>query len=99
MPGLAPWLSLSETHLDRVVGGLLAELLGVEAAVLGPRAEVAGADLPDDVAALEVVLGQAALAGVVGEAALAAAPRLSAVSASPDSAPKLIAETLSSAIS
>jgi len=45
------------------------QLLDVEAAVLGAGAEVAGAQLPDDVAALEVVGRQATLAGVVGEAA------------------------------
>jgi hypothetical protein len=45
-----------------------------------------------------MVRRQAALAGVVGEPALAAA-WLGAVTALPDSAPKLIAETLRSAIS
>ena len=57
-------------HLDLGIGGLLAELLGVEAALGGAAAEIARADLPDDVAAaLAVVARDAALAGIVGEAA------------------------------
>ena len=99
MPGLAPWLSLSETQLDVRVGGLVAELVGVEAAVLGARAEVAAAQLPDQVAAaFEVVLGQAALARVVGEAARVRAA-VERDERGLESAPKLIAETLSSAMS
>ena len=65
----------------------------------GPAAEIARADLPDQVTAvLEVVRADASLAGVMGETALAAPP-LSASIALADSAPKLIAETLSSAMS
>ena len=75
MPGLAPWLSFSDTHLTGSCGGLVGELVRVEVAVLGAGAEVAGADLPDQVAAVrQVVVGQAALAGVVGEPALRARP-------------------------
>ena len=98
MPGLAPWLSFSETHLIASCDRLLAELLGVEAAVLGPGAEVAGADLPDDVAALEVVRDRPPSPVSWANPPLAAA-WLSAVSGAPESAPKLIAETFSSAIS
>ena len=100
MPGLAPWLSFSETHLTLRVGGLVARTRRVEAAVLGARAEVAAADLPHQVAAVcEVVLGEAALAGVVGEAARGRAAVERDERVAPDSAPKLIAETLSSAMS
>ena len=68
--GLGALGHLDLDHLDLVVGGVRAEQLRIEVAVRGAAAEVAGADLPDQVAAvLEVVLGQAALAGVVGEAA------------------------------
>ena len=57
-------------HLDLVVGGAVAELSGVEVAVVGAGAEVAGTHLPDEVAAeFLVVRGDAAFAGVVGEAA------------------------------
>ena len=70
--GLGALAELERDALDVVVRGLVAELGRVEAAVLGARAEVAAADLPDEVAAvLEVVLRQAALAGVVREAAQA----------------------------
>src|SRR6185312_117759 len=52
--------------LDLRVRRLVPELVRVEVAVGGPGAEVAAAELPDQVAAApEVVLGQAALAGVV----------------------------------
>ena len=51
MPGLAPWLSLSETHLTWSWAALSANLRRVEVAVLRAAAEVAGADLPDEVAA------------------------------------------------
>ena len=68
--GLGALAELERDELDVRVRGLVLELLGVEAAVLGARAEVAAAELPDQVAAAcEVVLGQPALAGVVGEAA------------------------------
>ena len=67
--GLGSLAELERDHLDLVVGGRVAELAGVEVAVLGPGAEVAAADLPDQVAALAVVLAEPALAGVVGEPA------------------------------
>ena len=73
MPGLAPWLSLSETILTWSSAAVSRELVRVEVAVLGAGAEVAAADLPDQVAALAVVRAEPALAGVVGEAARAGA--------------------------
>ncbi len=68
VPGLGALGHLDLDHLHLVVGGVLLEQLGAEVAVGGAAPEVAGADLPDHVAAgLEVVLGQPALTGVVGE--------------------------------
>ena len=68
MPGLGALGDLDLDHLDLGQRSSLAEGLGVEVAVSVAAAEVAGADLPDQVAArLLVVLRQAALAGVVGE--------------------------------
>ena len=65
-PGFAPWLSLisiartGPARCRRPAGS-------IETAVLVAAAEVAGADLPDEVAALAVVVRDAALAGVVPE--------------------------------
>ena len=70
-PGLAPWLSLISIILICSVRGDRGEFRAVEAALRRPAAEIARADLPDDVAALLLVIGaEAALAGVMGEAAL-----------------------------
>ena len=61
---------LQRHALHGVVRGFVGELGLVEIAVGGAAAEVAGADLPDEVAAVpQVVLRQAAFAGVVGEPA------------------------------
>ncbi|CAM5476401.1 hypothetical protein SSPIM334S_01595 [Streptomyces spiroverticillatus] len=69
-PRLGPLRQLQRHALHRRVGGLLPELLGVEAPVLRTTAEISGAELPDDVAARpQVVLGEPALARVVGETA------------------------------
>ena len=57
-------------HLDLRIGRGRGEALGREAAVRVAAAEIAGADLPDDVAAVFAVVGaEAALAGVMREAA------------------------------
>ena len=70
MAGLGALRHLDLDHLDLRQGRVRAERLRVEVAVRVPAAEVAGADLPDQVAAgLLVVARQPALAGVVGEAA------------------------------
>ncbi len=53
-------------------------------------AEVAGADLEDELAAVRWCGREAALAGVLQAAGAAAAPRLSASTAVPESAPKLM---------
>ena len=66
--GLGALGDLDLDHLDLRQGGVLAERLRLEVAVGVPAPEVAGADLPDEVAAgFRVVLRQAPLAGVVGE--------------------------------
>ena len=71
MAGLGALADLELDHLDLVVGGDAGERFGIEAAVEMAAAEIAGADLPDDVAAVLAVIGaEAALAGVVREAAL-----------------------------
>ena len=53
--GFGALAELERDHLDLVVGGLVGELVLVEAAVLGAGAEVARADLPDQVATVAVV--------------------------------------------
>src|ERR1700688_4482664 len=70
MSGLGALADLEFDHLDLIVGGDAGEFLWVERAVPVAAAEIAGADFPDDVAAILAVIGaDAALAGVMGEAA------------------------------
>src|SRR5262249_23311143 len=58
-------------HLDLVVGRNAREFIRIEGAVPVTAAEIAGADFPDDVAAvLAMIRADAALAGVMREAAL-----------------------------
>ena len=71
MAGLGALADLELDHLDLVVGGDAGEFFRIERAVAVAAAEIAGADLPDDVAAVLAVIGaDAALAGVMREAAL-----------------------------
>jgi hypothetical protein len=71
-PGLAPWLSLSSIIFTCGSVALATNLLLVEAAVVVAAAEVARADLPDQVAAVHaVVLADRAFTGVVRESARA----------------------------
>ena len=71
MSGLGALADLEFDHLDLVVGGDAREQFRIEAAVAIAATEIAGADLPDDVAAVLAVIGtDAALAGVVREPAL-----------------------------
>jgi hypothetical protein len=70
MAGLGALAELQLDHLDLRVGGGGGEAFGRESAVGVAGAEIARADLPDDVAAVLAVIGaEATLAGVVGEAA------------------------------
>ena len=70
-PGLAPWLILSSTILIWSSLATRANSSGLNDAVAVAAAEIAGADFPDDVAAVLAVIGtDAALAGVMREAAL-----------------------------
>ena len=70
MAGLGALAELQLDHLYLRVGRTGGELLGREGAVGVAGAEIAGTDLPDDVAAALAVIGAvAALAGVVREAA------------------------------
>ena len=74
---VAGFRSLGELEFDHahgVEGGLIAEALGIEASRFAPAAEVAGADLPDQVAALLVGVADPALAGIVREAPVMGAP-------------------------
>ena len=64
-PGLAPWLSLISTARGLVAGDGLDEALEAEAPLSVAAPEVPGAELPDEVAAVEVVRGDAALAGAL----------------------------------
>jgi hypothetical protein len=81
------------------VGRFVLELRLVEAAIPGAATEVAGTDFPHQIPARpQVILRQAALTGVVRETA----PRRTRVQRQDrvaDSDPKLIAETLSRAMS
>ena len=98
-PGLAPWDSLIEMALTAGSCAFSANFVASKLPSCVAAAEVPRTDLPDQVAAgRQVVRTDPALAGVVGESA-PAAPPLSASIALADSAPKLIAETLSSAMS
>src|SRR5262249_12706249 len=70
VPGLGPWRQLDLDHFPLRLLRLLGEALGAEAAVVVAAAEIAAAELPDQVTAiLAVIAADAALAGVVGEAA------------------------------
>src|SRR5438477_4546237 len=70
MPGLGALADLEFDHLDLIVGCDACEFVRIEAAVAIAAAKIAGADLPDDVAAiLAVIRADAALAGIVREAA------------------------------
>ena len=95
MAGLGALAELQFDHLDLVVGGDLRRIVRESKQPSGrAAAEIARADLPDQVAAVLAVIGaDAALAGVMGEAALsrAAVERADRVGLS---APKLIAEML-----
>jgi hypothetical protein len=68
-PRLRSLGELERDALDGRVGGLVREPGRVERALGRAGAEVAAAQLPHQVAAVEVVAGEAALAGVVGEPA------------------------------
>src|SRR5262245_37200147 len=71
MTGLGALTELDLDHLDLRVGRVRDELCLVEAAVLVAAAEVAGRDLPDQVAAMHAMIGaDRALACVVRETAL-----------------------------
>src|SRR5258708_6623999 len=71
MSGLGALTDLEFDHLDLIVGGDAGEFLRIERAVPVAATEIAGADFPDDVAAILAVIGaDTALAGVVREAAL-----------------------------
>ena len=66
--GLRALRDLDLDHLDLRVGGVLREQFGIEVAVGCATAEVAGTDLPDQVAAgFAVIAGDRSLTGVVGE--------------------------------
>ncbi len=59
---------MAQFNLDRaglVHGHDLGETIEVEVSLLVPTAEVGGADLPDEVAAVKMMLREAAFAGVV----------------------------------
>src|SRR5262245_65584449 len=68
--GLGPLRQLDFDHLDLSLLRLRGEPVGAECAVLVAAAEIAAADLPDQVTAeFAMIAADAALAGVVGEAA------------------------------
>ncbi len=68
--GLGALAQLDLDHLDLRIGRGDGELVGVKAAVGAPATKVAGAELPDNVAAALLVIGAvAAFAGVMREAA------------------------------
>src|SRR6476620_4690266 len=70
MSGLGALADLEFDHLDLVVGRDAGEFFRVERTVAVAAAEIAGADLPDDVAAVFAMIGtDTALTGVMREAA------------------------------
>src|SRR5690348_14512427 len=70
MPGLRALRDLDLDHLHLRIARLQREFLGREFAVLGAAAEIAGADFPDQIAAvLAVIAADRALAGVMCKAA------------------------------
>src|SRR5207302_4233926 len=74
MAGLGALADLEFDHLDLIVRREAGEFLRIERAVAIAAAEIAGADFPDDVAAVLAVIGaDAALAGIVREIALVGA--------------------------
>ena len=71
MTGLGALADLELHHLDLIGGGHPRELFRIERAVAVAAAEISGADLPDQVAAVLLVIGtDAALAGIMRKAAL-----------------------------
>src|SRR5579863_4080019 len=71
MAGLCALAQLDLDHLDLLAGGDAGESLGGKGAIGISGAEIAGAQLPDDVAAEFPVIGaEASLTGIVREAAL-----------------------------
>ncbi len=74
MARLGALAELDLNHLDLFVGRHGREFFGAEGTVRIAAAEIAGADLPDDVAAvLAMIRAKAALPGIVRKAALAGA--------------------------
>src|SRR6187402_3931617 len=71
MSGFGTLADLEFDHLDLVVGCDAGEFFRVERAVAVAAAEIAGADLPDDVPAVFAMIGtDTALAGIMRETAL-----------------------------
>src|SRR3954451_7989113 len=71
MTGLGALADLEFDHLDLVVGRDAGEFFRVERAIAIAAAEIAGADLPDDVTAIFAMIGaDTALARVMREVAL-----------------------------
>ena len=99
MAGLGALRELDLDHLDLGIGGLGGEPLGREAAILVAAAEIAAADLPDDVAAeLLVIAADSRPRRCRGRSRRASRPLFKARMALALSAPKLMAETLNSEI-
>ena len=70
MAGLGALAELELDHLDLIVRRGGGEFVGAERAVAVAAGKIAGADFPDDVAAVfAMVRAIAALAGIVGEIA------------------------------
>ena len=94
-PGFAPCESLISIARTGALGDRLLQVLEREAPVRVAAAEVAGADLEDQLAAVAVVRREPALAGVL-QAAGERGALVERLTAGPDSAPKLIPETFTS---
>jgi len=71
--GLGALAQLDRDALDKVVSGLVRELIRIERAVFGAGSEIAGADLPYHVGATEMIGSQPTFARVVGEPTFAGA--------------------------
>ena len=69
-PGLAPWLSLISSARTGAPATQILESLQIEPPFIVAAAEVGGADLEDQLAAMAMMIGDATLSAVVQTAGL-----------------------------
>jgi len=94
MAGFGALADLEFDHLDLIVGGDAREFFRIERAVAVAATEIAGANLPNQIAAIFAMIGTDATSPVSCANPPFFAPAFSARTALGLSAPKLIAEIL-----